>query len=478
MRSTRVACPSSTRVDRNRAGPTSTLAVSVIRSSIVTGCFTQNGSLQSPQTLIGGTTDFRVSVNVNQRKFRADSQLDCLWFIVLNSAFSRAALRRTSFALPLGIVLIGANLRAPITALGPVLGQIQSDLSLGDTAASLLSSLPLLIFALLSLAAPALGRSVGLERSLGVALIAILFGTLIRSYPVDGALWFGTLLLSCGIAVGNVLLPGLVKRTFPEHATLYIGVYAAAMAASAGIAAGLAAPIAGLHGSSWRIAIALGALITAVALGVWLPQMARIPVVVDAKGKAEASVSPWRHPIGWQVSSFFALQSLVFYSLVTWYAAIGQARGESATSTGFDLLAYQVVAVVTNLLSAPVIKRMKDQSTIGFVCGACLIVGTVGLWGAAPFPVLWLSIAGLGAGFSMTTCLSLFALRTRHHNQATTLSGMAQFVGYTGAAFGPVLTGFLHDTTASWSAPLAMLVASSVLTTVFAVLAGRNKFIE
>ncbi|MEI7297647.1 MFS transporter [Paraburkholderia tropica] len=397
----------------------------------------------------------------------------------MNNAISKAlSRRRSSFLLPLGIVLIGANLRAPITALGPVLDRIQADLALGDATASLLSALPLLIFALLSLVAPAFGRRFGLERSLAIALVAILIGTLIRSCPLSGGLWIGTLLLSCGIAVGNVLLPGLVKRAFPEHATLYIGVYAAAMASAASLAAGLAAPVADLPGSNWRIAIALGAVITAAAILVWLPQLRRPHHAVASRANTSHAVSPWRHPIGWQVSSFFAFQSFVFYSLITWYAAMSAARGESATASGFDLLLYQVVAVATNLLSAPLIKRTKDQRAIGLVCGASLLAGTIGLGVAAPFPALWLAIAGLGAGFSMTTSLSLFALRTRHHDEAAKLSGMAQFVGYAGAAPGPVLTGMLHGVTGSWTASLAMLVGASALVTVFAVLSGRDRLID
>ncbi|WP_322050578.1 CynX/NimT family MFS transporter [Paraburkholderia bannensis] len=397
----------------------------------------------------------------------------------MNNALPKATLlRRSNLFLPLGIVLIGANLRAPITALGPVLSDIQSELALGDTTASLLSALPLLIFALLSLVAPAFGRAFGLERSLGIALVGILIGTIVRSCPFAGGIWVGTLLLSCGIAIGNVLLPGLVKRAFPDHATLYIGVYAAAMASTAGISAGLAAPVAEFPGSNWRIAIALGVVITAAALLIWLPQMRYKHVSGATHGNASSAASPWRHPIGWQVSSFFAFQSFVFYSLVTWYAAMGQTHGESATSSGFDLLLYQVIAVATNLLSAPVIKRTKDQRAIGFACGACLFIGTVGLGVAAPYPTLWLAIAGLGAGFSMTTSLSLFALRTRHHDQAAKLSGMAQFVGYAGAALGPVLSGMLHGVTGSWTASLVMLVGASLMVTVFAVLSGRNRFID
>ncbi|RYE54837.1 MAG: MFS transporter, partial [Hyphomicrobiales bacterium] len=91
---------------------------------------------------------------------------------------------------------------------------------------------------------------------------------------------------------------------------------------------------------------------------------------------------------------------------------------------------------------------------------------------------LWLISAGLGAGVAMVTSLSLFALRTRDHHQAGALSGMAQFIGYSGAALGPLLVGILHDATASWTVPLGLMIAASALVTVFATLAGRPHFID
>jgi CP family cyanate transporter-like MFS transporter len=68
----------------------------------------------------------------------------------------------------------------------------------------------------------------------------------------------------------------------------------------------------------------------------------------------------------------------------------------------------------------------------------------------------------------------LFALRTRNHHQAAQLSGMAQFVGYSGAALGPLLFGIVHDATGGWMSPLLMLSGCSVLVIIFASLAGRR----
>jgi CP family cyanate transporter-like MFS transporter len=50
---------------------------------------------------------------------------------------------------------------------------------------------------------------------------------------------------------------------------------------------------------------------------------------------------------------------------------------------------------------------------------------------------------------------------------------MAQTFGYLLAATGPLLLGAVHDTTGSWSPPLALLVVFVVPQFVAGVLAGR-----
>lgn len=377
-----------------------------------------------------------------------------------------------------GIILIGANLRAPITSLGPVLPDIQAALHLSGAGAGVLNALPLLIFALLSLFAPQVGRRHGLERVLGWSLAAILAGTLLRSLVLPGLVWIGTAVLSAGIAFGNVLLPGLVKREFPDRAAGLIACYAAAMAGMAGVAAGLAVPIARMPGLDWRWSIGVWAVMAAAALVMWVPQMKQPQHRVAPADTVPSYLSPWRHVIGWQVSLFFALHSLVFYALVDWFASYAAASGVSIATAGLYLLVYQVVAVATNLASAPLIRRLPDQTVLGFACGALLLVGTTGLLLLPQFSWLWLVSAGLGAGIAMVTSLSLFALRTHDHHQAAALSGMAQFIGYAGAAAGPLLVGVLHALTHGWSAPLLLLVCASALVVIFATLAGRDRFVR
>ncbi|RYE97153.1 MAG: MFS transporter [Oxalobacteraceae bacterium] len=255
-----------------------------------------------------------------------------------------------------------------------------------------------------------------------------------------------------------------------------IGTYAAAMATTAGVASGIAVPVSHVAGMDWRWSIGIWAILALVTLIAWIPQLAgKVQGAALAAAPRQPAESAWKHAIGWQVSFFFALHSFVFYSVIDWYGAYAASVGISARRAGTDLLVFQVVAVATNLGSASFIKRAHDQVALGFTCGLLLLTGSAGLLLAPAWSLLWLISSGLGAGIAMVTSLSLFALRTRDHHQAAALSGMAQFVGYAGAALGPLLFGIVRDATGGWRAPLLLLAGCSALVIVFASLAGRRR---
>ncbi len=136
----------------------------------------------------------------------------------------------------LGIVLLAANLRPALTALAPLIGEIRADTGVSNGVAGLLTALPLLAFGLLSPVAPRLARWLGMERALLASLLVLAAGILVRSAGTVALLFVGTAVLGAAIAVGNVLLPGLVKREFPGRAGLATSVYSTAMGVAAALA--------------------------------------------------------------------------------------------------------------------------------------------------------------------------------------------------------------------------------------------------
>jgi CP family cyanate transporter-like MFS transporter len=112
-----------------------------------------------------------------------------------------------------------------------------------------------------------------MERVLLASLLVLAVGILLRSAGVVAALFLGTAILGAAIAVGNVLLPSLVKREFPERTGLMTSTYTTALAVSAAIAAGASFPIAYQVGIGWRGSLALWALLALVAAVAWFPQI-------------------------------------------------------------------------------------------------------------------------------------------------------------------------------------------------------------
>lgn len=374
------------------------------------------------------------------------------------------------------VLLTAANLRTPITATGPILDNICQTFGLSAAQAGLLNFIPLMMFAALAPISAWAGNRFGLEKTLWAALWLIGIGSGLRIIGNESGLWCGTLVLSGGIAAANVLLPPLIKRDAQQHTAKYIGLYASTMAITASIASGVAAPLAAFSEGGWTLSLAVWLLPVIVALFAWRLLLARAAVPrTQAAAPTPAGLSPWRSWLGWQVSLFMGLQSLVFYTLIAWFTPYAQSNGFSQVSAGWLLFLYQIVAVAANLACMSAIRRLRDQRLLGFIASLAIFSGVAGLLLFPALAALWLIVAGLGAGASMVLSLSLFSLRTTHPHQASHLSGMAQCVGYSLAALGPLFFGMLHQQLHSWSLPLLALVGMSLLQMMLAPLVGASR---
>jgi CP family cyanate transporter-like MFS transporter len=378
-----------------------------------------------------------------------------------------------------GILLIAVNLRISFVSVGPVLGEIRHDLGLGAAAAGFLTSLPLVGFAVFSPLAPAVGRRLGLERTLWMALAVLFGGILLRSAALPGAVWIGTGLLGLAIAFLNVLLPGLVKRDFPHRAGGVTGIYFSLATVVAALGSGLVVPIAGDAPNGWRLALGVTAGLALLALAWFLPALRRRTTAAsETAGPAPAYRSPWTSALGWQVTLFMGLQSLPFFVLATWLPSIEASHGVDAVASGWHLFWFQVCGMVGSLSMTAVLNRLPDQRVVGAAASLLALAAYLGLMLAPVLSLLWTVLLGLACGSSIVLALSLFSLRTRHHQQAAALSGMAQSVGYLLTAAAPIGFGALYDLTGGWTLPLGLTAALMVLMGVFAVLAGRRRYID
>lgn len=376
-----------------------------------------------------------------------------------------------------GILLIAANLRAPITGLAPVLAMIQAAFGLGTAQAGLLTTLPLLAFALLSPVAPLLARRVGLEQALFAALVLIAGGVALRSAGPLACLYGGTAVIGAGIALGNVLLPSLLKRDFPARIAAVTSAYALTMGVAAAIASATVFPLATGAGLGWPGALAAIVVLPLAALVVWWPQLS--PQFARHSAAPAASAAPpkrpvWRSALAWQVTLFMGLNSFIYYVMIGWLPSVLTGSGHSAAEAGSLHGVMQLASAFSGLLVGPVIQRLRDQRAAA--CGVSLLlsVGLLGLMLQPAWALLWVACFGFGSGACLILSLSFMGLRTHGPTQAAALSGMAQSVGYLLAAAGPPLIGLLRDLSQGWMLPLAVCLALTLVIAWLGTLAGRN----
>ena len=379
----------------------------------------------------------------------------------------------------IGVLLIAVNLRVSFVSVGPVLGNISSDLELSSAAAGFLTGLPLIAFAVFSPLAHGFAFRLGLDRALWVSLLILASGIALRSLPLPGIIWAGTALIGLAIAFLNVLVPSLVKRDFPMRVSQVTGSYTATQAAFAAIGAAVVVPVAQTSPAGWRLALGIWVGLALIAMAVLLPWLRR-----HRSGTARATTpdvaypSPWGSALGWQVTIFMGLQSIAFYVLMAWLPTIEQSQGVPATTAGIHLSVFLLISVFASLATGGILHRGSDQQLVSFTSGGLTFVTFLGLALAPELVLLWVILGAIGCGSLIVIALSLFSLRAVNYPQAASLSGMAQSVGYGLAAAGPVMFGGLRDVSGGWTLPLLVTAGIMAVLAVTGLLVGRDRVIS
>lgn len=369
------------------------------------------------------------------------------------------------------IVLVALNLRSPIVATSSVIGEIQAELGMSAPVAGLLTSLPVLCFALATPPASwAIGRF-GLDRAVMGGMVVIAVGTVVRSGDgVPGAL-VGTVLIGIGITVGNIAVPVVIGRDFPDRSTAMLGVYTAAMNVGSVITLALTVPIAGITG--WRWALAAWVIFAVLALGGWGLVTRRntaaraapdpVPGSGDEAAPADRSTGVvwWRRRTVWLLMIGFGGQAFSYYGLTAWMPEILSAlRGLDAAAAGLASTIFQVTAVA-GAFAAPVVRARADSLRAAFavvaVCWLALPIGLLLLPAGWP---LWSALGGIAQGGGFTVIFSAVIAHARDLVESRRMSATVQGGGYVLAAMGPTAVGAVHEATGGWTAPLIMLTGS------------------
>lgn len=390
-------------------------------------------------------------------------------------------LRRPGMLLAvLGVFFVGLNLRPAITSVAFVLPQIRSDLGLGATAAGLLTTVPLLAFVFFSMQAPAWGRRFGTGRMIFLALILLALGFLIRLVPQAGVLFIGMAVVGLAIAIGNVLLPAYIKARYPDRAGPLMGAYTVSLYLGPAIAAAGTLPIAQVTGS-WRVALLCWAVLLLLAVPLWLPHLrsATRPAVQKVGTPVAGLPKLWTHPLAWAVSIYFAVLSVLFYTVNGWLPTMLQDRGSSGELGAAVMTVVNFAAIPFALIVSMLVAKTRSQVWATLTGSVFLGAGFAGIVLAPEGGwVLWAVCFGIGHGTATGVGFSLAMLRTRTAAGTAALGGMSQAVGYTFSAIGPVGAGALRDVTGSWDAVIWVILGIVVIQGIAGLFAGRARYVD
>lgn len=403
------------------------------------------------------------------------------------------------------VLLVAVNLRAPLTALPPVVADVAADLDLTAAAAGLLTGIPVLCFALATPAvAGLLGRS-SLRTAIAVALALIVAGTVLRSADLAAlgaaGTFAGTVLLGLGITTANLAVPMIAQRDFPGHVATVTGLYTAAINVGTVATTALTAPLADAVG--WRWALASWSVLAVVALVWWLravPREAREPRDVPAetvpgpaaseteagaRGAAEADVlaaaaaegvtgtdpttARERHvlatPFTWWLCAMFALQSSSFYALTAWLPIVLEdLAGIPRSASGGAASLFQGFAIVGGLAVPLAARRLSLRQTFVGIAVLWLTL-PVGLLVAPGLWAVWASAAGVAQAANFVVIFTLVAQRYPTVRRGRQASATVQSVGYCLAAVAPTAAGALQTATGTWTVPVAVVLGALVVMT-------------
>ena len=388
--------------------------------------------------------------------------------------------KKTIALLIIGIIFISTTLRAPLTAVGPIISYIRDGLAISNVLAGFITTIPLLAFAIISPFAPKIARRFGMEMTLFLAILLLAIGIIIRSLGTPFFLLLGTALIGIAIAFGNVLIPSFIKLKFPLQLGLMTGVFTVSMNLSAGIGAGISYPIADGTSYGWQGALGFWSVLAIVACIIWLPQIKQKQiVVVSPTTNVVKAKSIFKSPLTWTITLCMGLQSLIFYTTAAWIPEILQTKGMDAESSGWMLSFMQFAQLPMTFLIPILAGRLKDQRILVALFTVFYLIGFTGLlFGDISLSLLWMITLGLGGGASFGLVMMFFSLRSRTPMEAADLSGVAQSIGYLLAAVGPVFFGFIHDQTGSWYTPMILFIVTVVLLFLAGMHAGRDRYVS
>lgn len=385
-----------------------------------------------------------------------------------------------SVLLIIGIFFISINLRTHIASVGPLLPIIGRSFYLSSSEIGLITTIPLIAFGLISPIVSNLNNKFGIEKMIFFGIVSILLTSILRVFTGILGFYFFTFILGAGLSICNVSLPALIKKDFPIHlAGIMTSMYTITFSCFGAISSALSVPIAKFSPFfGWKAGLLIWSVFALIATVLWIPQLNKTHKISIKNSLNKKDI--YKSKKAWSISLFMGTSSSLLYIAMGWISEIMISRGFSEAEGGivFSILQF---AIMPATMFVPIFAcKMEDQKKIIKVGIIPFLIGIIGFM-IPTENIIFLYFSaifyGLGYGCCLGLSMVLFNLKSKTPTEASSLSGMAQSIGYIMAAIFPIIFGKVFDITNSWAKTMIILIFLLILTFIFGLNSSKKGYI-
>jgi len=183
-------------------------------------------------------------------------------------------------------------------------------------------------------------------------------------------------LAGLGIALIQAVMPALIKSRYADNVSLFMGLYVTSIMGGAALAASFS-PFVLAQTGSWRIGLAIWALLALVALGCWYAQRSAVTPLPLAPAQQQESF--FSNSRAWLLAIFFGLGTASYTCVLAWLAPYYVEKGWSEQHAGLLLGFLTAMEVLSGLVTPAIANRSQDKRVVLAVLLVLIMGGFCGL---------------------------------------------------------------------------------------------------
>ena len=253
----------------------------------------------------------------------------------------------------------------------------------------------------------------------------------------------------------------MIQANEPKRLGFLTTLYITAMGLSTAVASSVAVPI--TQATSWQGLVWVLTLVCAIALVIWLPNARHNHYLKKSSSSNENKTSWYKNGKVWAIMLFCGLQSLLFYTTMTWLPTMATQAGISQANAGILASVFTLMSLPFSMTIPSLTTSLSEQSRrtmlittvlAGFTGIAMLLLKTDNF-------IYWLILNILIGSFTSILfpyLMVTFSMKSSSPEKTAQLSGLAQTGGYVFAALGPILFGSSQQIFHSWTPGILILL--------------------